>query len=320
MDVAVVGLGTMGRNHVRVLRELTEVREVFGVDPDPAARADITRRYRVTTVATLEELGAFNVDAAVVASPSAFHAEHGCTLFKHGIPTLIEKPLANSVNDAKRLLDAQGDVIATVGHVERFNPAVIGVRERISSVGRTLAFSTRRVGPYPQRIRDVGVLLDLLTHDLDAIRYLSGAEIVELEGIANRSLGPNEDLVFAIGRTSSGAAINMEAGWLSPAKIRELRVIGEDGSLRGDTLLQEVWLEENSIGAGDWEALATFRGIGEGNVTRFAIRREEPLRAELRNFLAAVRGEDAHLVSLEDGLAVVELASSLLPPAIAIAA
>lgn len=318
MDVAVIGLGAMGRNHVRVLRELLEVRDVFGVDPDPAARADVSRRYRITTVASLEELALFGVDAAIVATPSAFHAEHGCTLFDLGVPALIEKPLANSVDDAKRLIDARGDVIATVGHVERFNPAVIGVRDRITAVGRSLAYSTRRVGPYPQRIRDVGVLLDLLTHDLDAIRYLSGEEIAELTGIANRSLGPNEDLVFAVGRTESGAAINMEAGWLSPAKVREIRVVGEDGSLRGDTLLQEVWLEENSIGAGDWEALATFRGIGEGNVTRFAIHREEPLRAELRNFLAAMRGEGGQIVPLEDGLAAVELASSLLPAAVAI--
>ncbi len=314
MDVAVIGLGTMGRNHVRVLRELDEVRDVIGVDPDPEARADLTRRYRLPSVATLGELSAFEIDAAVIATPSACHVEHALEMFGREMPCLIEKPLANSVEAARRIVDAAGEVVATVGHVERFNPAVMAVRERMPRIGRILAYSTRRIGPYPARVRDVGVLMDLLTHDLDVIRYLAGEEIVDLAGISNRSLGPMEDLVFAVGRTESGAAVNMEAGWLSPAKVRELRLVGEDGTLRGDTLLQQVYLEENSIGQHDWEALATFRGIGEGNVTRFAIDREEPLRAELRNFLGAVSGDaGAAVVPLTDGLAAVRLASSLLP-------
>jgi predicted dehydrogenase len=121
-------------------------------------------------------------------------------------------------------------------------------------------------------------------------------------------MGPREDLAFAIGSLDNGAALSMEAGWLSPAKVREVRVVGENGTFLADTLLQEIHLQENSIGEDEWEALATFRGIGEGNVTRFAIRREEPLRSELRNFLARVRGEDGEIVSLEDGMAAVRLA------------
>ncbi|MFT7474672.1 MAG: UDP-N-acetylglucosamine 3-dehydrogenase [Verrucomicrobiales bacterium] len=320
MDVAVVGLGVMGRNHVRVLRELVEVDEIYGVDPDSNARSDVERRHRITTVTSIKEVLLLGVDAAIVATPSSFHGDHSIALLRHGIPTLIEKPIASTVDEANRIIEAAGDTISAVGHVERFNPAIIATRDRLDSIGRLLACTTRRIGPYPSRVRDVGVLMDLLTHDVDAIRYLSGDEIVELNGTCTRALGPVEDQVFAVGRTSSGVVISMEASWLSPAKIREVRLVGADGTLRGDTLLQQVYLEENSIGNTDWEALATFRGVGEGNVTQFAIPREEPLRAELRNFLQAVRGDAPGMtVPLADGLEAVRLASMLLPTAIALA-
>jgi predicted dehydrogenase len=311
MIVAVVGLGSMGRNHVRVLRELPEVDDVVGVDPSDECRAHLRRLYRLDSVPSLSDLRRGSLDAAVIATPSSGHAEAAIALLRDGVPCLIEKPMAQTPDEAALIIRAAGGRVAGVGHVERFNPAVIELRRRISCVGRLLAVSSRRIGPYPARIRDVGVRLDLLTHDLDVVRHITGAEPCELHAVSDAFLGSNEDLIFVTGRLTSGAILSMEAGWLSPTKVREVRVVGEAGTLLADTLLQELYFQENAVGEARWEAMANFRGITEGNVTRFAIPREEPLRAELRHFLAAVRGEPSDIVSLSDGLEAVRLADSL---------
>jgi predicted dehydrogenase len=313
MMVAVLGLGVMGRNHIRAMRELTEVDEILGVDPDAASREEVARRYRIPTAHDVSVLRPGQIDAAVIAAPSSSHTGLAESLLRAGVPCLVEKPLATTVEECERIIAASRGTLGAVGHVERFNPAVLEMRRRLPEIGRVLAISTRRMGPYPARIRDVGVLLDLLTHDLDIVRYVTGAGVRDLRSMTNRFLGPLEDLVFAVGELDNGVAVSMEAGWLSPAKVREVRVIGERGTLLADTLLQELYLQENSIAEESWEALATFRGIGEGNVTRFAIRREEPLRVELRNFLARVRGEAGEVVSLADGCEAVRLALALRP-------
>jgi predicted dehydrogenase len=313
MVVAVVGLGSMGMNHVRVLRELVEVAEVLGVDVRPPARSELRRRYRLDTFATLEHVVEQKPDAAIVATPSTTHWPVAEELLAAGIPCLVEKPLASSPTEAEVFLKATGSVFATVGHVERFNPAIVELRRRVPDIGRVFAVASRRIGPYPTHVRDVGVCLDLLTHDVDAIRYVSGSDFESVDAVGGRFLGSAEDHVFATGQLVSGEVVSMEAGWLSPTKVRELRVVGEGGTLVADTLLQNLYLYENSVGAAEeeWEALATFRGIGEGNVIRFAIRREEPLRAEVRHFLACVRGEESPLVQISDGIEAVRLASSI---------
>ncbi len=321
MIVAVVGLGSMGRNHVRVLRELAEVDDVIGVDPSPECRAQVERLYRLDCVSSVEELGQkrhTKIDAAVIATPSSMHAEVAVVLLGRGVPCLIEKPLAPTAEEAALIMQAARGQLAAVGHVERFNPAVIELRRRIGLVGRVLAISTRRIGPYPARIRDVGVRMDLLTHDLDVIRHVTGTEPFSLQAVGDAFLGANEDLVFVTGRLATGAIVSMEAGWLSPTKVREVRVVGERGTLLADTLLQELYFQENSVGEARWEAMATFRGIAEGDVTRFAIPREEPLRAEQRHFLAAVRGEPNSVVPLVDGFEAVRLAEAMDPRAAAV--
>lgn len=178
-------------------------------------------------------------------------------------------------------------------------------------IGTPFMLSTRRVGPYPPGFRDVGVALDLLTHDIDIIRYLSGSEIESVTVQATCLHSHHEEHLVAVGRLANEATVSMEAGWLSPQKIREVRVAGDAGTLVADTLLQDLYLYENSVTDGSWEALATFRGVGEGNVTKFAYPREEPLRVELREFLKAAQGKEGSIVSLDDGVAAVKLALAM---------
>jgi UDP-N-acetylglucosamine 3-dehydrogenase len=297
----------MGRNHARVLAELAEVDQVVGVDASEEARQEVAHRLGIATVASIDDLPD-PIDAAVVAVPSSLHRVVGEQLLLRGVACLIEKPLAPSVEDAEALIAAasRSGAVATVGHIERFNPAILELRKRLDLVGPVLGITTRRIGPYPARIQDVGVRLDLLTHDIDVVRAISGSEPETIAFVGDRFVGANEEYVLAIGRLLSGVIVSLEAGWMSPTKVRDVRVIGQHGTLVADTLLQDLYFHENAIAGEYWEALATFRGISEGNVTKYALRREEPLRAELRAFLAAVRGECPVSVPLEAGLHAVQ--------------
>jgi UDP-N-acetylglucosamine 3-dehydrogenase len=211
LRVGVVGLGSMGRNHARVLAELAEVDQVVGVDASEEARQEVAHRLGIATVASIDDLPD-PIDAAVVAVPSSLHRVVGEQLLLRGVACLIEKPLAPSVEDAEALIAAasRSGAVATVGHIERFNPAILELRKRLDLVGPVLGITTRRIGPYPARIQDVGVRLDLLTHDIDVVRAISGSEPETIAFVGDRFVGANEEYVLAIGRLLSGVIVSLE--------------------------------------------------------------------------------------------------------------
>ena len=307
LNVAVFGLGSMGRNHVRILRQSSVVEDVVGIDPDPGARDAIARVFRIETAESLAALGSPDLDAAVIATPSSSHRDLALDLLRLGVPCLIEKPLAPSVAVAQEIAAVADGTPSMVGHVERFNPAISALKARIGLAGRLLSVACRRVGPYPVRIRDVGVGFDLLTHDFDIVRFITGRDVLDVHGEAESFLGPEQDCVYVVGRLEGGALLSLEASWLSPRKIREVTVIGEQGSFVADTLFQDLYFYENAEGAAGWDALATFRGVAEGNVTKFALHREEPLQAELEAFLLAVETNGRSPVPCSDGVEAVRL-------------
>lgn len=312
LRAAVVGAGQMGRFHARVVNESDDLELVALVDPDEAGQrtAELSRTRWLRSLDEL--LDGEAPDLAIVTVPTARHASVGVRLIEAGVPLLVEKPIAEHVEDALLLIEAarSGEVPLAIGHVERFNPAVHELQRRLDeeALGRVFQVHTRRLSPFPARVGDTGVAHDLATHDLDLMCELAGTPLrisAELDRRAHRT---REDLLAAILRFDSGVIGLMEVNWLTPTKVRQLTVTGERGMFVVDYLNQHLTLYENAQASEAWQSLDLFDGVTEGNVTRFAIARFEPLRAQLDSFLQAVRGEEAVTVTGEDGLRALRLA------------
>jgi len=317
---AVLGLGMMGRHHARLLQVTPGVTFAGAVDPGGDRYGSVVDPTRVfTSVDVL--LDSTRPDFAIVAVPTEDHVATVRTLAAAGIHMLIEKPLAASVEGGRMIIDlcTAAGIRAAVGFVERFNPALIELRGRTLSgqLGALFLIATERVGPFPHRVRDVGVVKDLATHDLDLVRWIGGAPVDRLAAQTQHRLGrEHEDLVLVNGRLESAVSFNTIVDWLSPAKVRRTRVLGERGMLVADTLTSDLTFYENGETSSEWSATQALRGVSEGDATRYAIARREPLLVQLEAFIDLLRGnDDAPVVSLAEGLEVAICADAVLASA-----
>jgi len=317
LRAAVVGLGMMGRNHVRVLRSLDGVDLVGVVDP----LGDVHRAAGdVPVFDDLAPLLDAGLDLCVVAVPTDAHEELGLRLADAGVNTLIEKPLATDSAAGTRLVEAFDDagLVAGVGHIERFNAAVISMKERLAAgaLGDVYQVTTSRQGPFPGRIRDVGVVKDLATHDLDLTAWTAGSRFASVSAqVAMRAGRPHEDLVAVVGTLRDGTVTNHLVNWLSPVKERKVVVTGAKGCFVADTLSADLTFYANGEERTVWPELSRFRGVSEGDMVRYALTKPEPLAVELQVFCAAVRGEPASIVSLTDALHTLRVAEGVLEAA-----
>jgi predicted dehydrogenase len=310
---AVLGLGMIGRHHARLLQASPDVEFVGAVDPDGDRFGAVHDPARV--FASLDALPA--VDFAIVAVPTEGHLEAVRALTARGVHLLVEKPLASTTAEANEIIEVvrAAGVRAAVGHVERFNPALLELRRRLGELGEVLLIRTERVGPFPDRVKDVGVVKDLGTHDLDLVRWLGGSPIASLAAQTGHVMGrEHEDLVLVTGRLASGMTFSCNVDWISPTKIRRTRVLGERGMFEADTLTADLTLFRNGDHAtAPW--LQQQRGVTEGDMTRFAIAKPEPLASELKALLALARGEPSDVVTLNEGLETVRVAEAVLQSA-----
>lgn len=313
LRAGLIGMGSMGRNHARVLQQLPDVELVAAVDPrDPAQIGP----HRIDVVDTVSELLARGVDLCTVATPTRTHEDIGLELAEAGIPTLIEKPLAHTSKAAQTIVEAfeRNGVIGCVGHIERFNPALQNLRQRLAAgeLGELYQVVTRRQGPFPSRITDAGVVLDLATHDIDLTAWVTQSSYRAVSArFAHRSGREHEDLVSAVTELTSGVVATHLVNWLSPMKERVTMVTGERGCFVADTLTADLTFFQNGTERSQWDRVAAFRGVSEGHMIRYAIPKPEPLMTELSQFVAAVRGEPAELVSLREGLSTVCVAEAI---------
>lgn len=314
LRAGLIGLGMMGRHHARVLRNLEGVEFVGVADPDGDKHGAANG---LPVLSTLDELIQRDLDYCVVAVPTAYHEDVALALADHGIHALVEKPLTADVAAARRVaaaFDAAG-LIGAVGHIERFNPAVQQLRARLEhgELGAIYQIVTRRQGPFPSRVADVGVIKDLATHDIDLTMWVTRSSYVSVSArTAVKSGRPHEDLVAAVGQLADGTVTNHLVNWLSPLKERVTVVTGERGTFVADTLTADLTLFANASVTMEWDAIAKFRGVSEGDVTRFAIPKPEPLLVEHQQFRNALLGREADLVTMEDGVATVAVAEALL--------
>jgi UDP-N-acetylglucosamine 3-dehydrogenase len=321
LRVGVVGLGVMGRNHVRAWMDVEGAELVAVADPDKRAVERATKGRTFAGFTGIEQmLDTARPEAISIAVPTSFHEPVAVAAMERGIAVLIEKPIAGDRAAARRIIEcaARTGAVATVGHIERFNPAVLELTRRLEDapLGQLFQIKSRRTGPMAARIRDVGVTIDLATHDIDIMRRVAGVPITRVYAeTAQRVHSTREDLFTGLFRFSNDVVGLLDINWLTPTKIRELSVAGERGMFVVDYLTQDLTLYENSDADPNFESISAVSGVSEGNMTRFAIARLEPLRAELEAFAAAARGEREAGVSLQDGLAAVIIAETALESA-----
>lgn len=314
LRAGVIGLGVMGRHHSRVLNSLDGVDFVGVFDPADNVGPTIQGKPVVQDLDAFLDLG---VDYCVVAAPTIYHLDLGRALAARGVHALIEKPVASTTDAAIELKDtfARAGLIGGVGHIERYNPALQSARQRIEDglIGDIYQVTTRRQGPFPGRIADVGVIKDLATHDIDLTAWVTQQEYVSVSArTAFRSGREHEDMVLAIGTLSLGTIASHTVNWLTPFKERTTIIAGEKGALVADTLTADLTHYQNGRILESWENLSSFRGVSEGDITRFALTKKEPLLSEHEAFRDAVlTGDTTSIVTLAEGTDVVRIAEDL---------
>ncbi len=314
LRAGLIGLGMMGRHHARVLKSLPGVQLAAVADPggDPHGVAG-----GLEVGSSVQHLIDAGVDYAMVAVPTIYHEEIALALAEAGIHAMVEKPLAPDVAAAQRVAEAFASrgLVGAVGHIERYNPSLQSLRARLEAgdLGDVYQVITRRQGPFPARIADVGVVKDLATHDIDLTAWVTQSPFVSVAAhTALKSGREHEDLVAVVGKLADGTVTNHLVNWLSPMKERVTVVTGERGTFVADTITADLTFYANGTVPTTWDSLAKFRGVSEGDVIRFAIPKPEPLRTEHEAFRDAVLGTGSDIVTMEQGLATVRVAEAVL--------
>lgn len=321
LRVGIVGLGLMGRNHLRVYGDLDEVEVVAIADPEADALARAQRHHQVRAYLDYRQmLDSECLDAVSIAVPTREHLQVALDTIDRRIGLLIEKPIALCSSEAREIITraAQANVVLAIGHVERFNPAVVALHRELTAgaLGPLFEIKARRTGPFPERVKDVGVIIDLATHDLDLMFKLTGARVERVSCETTRNIHTvHEDTLLALLRFSDQTIGSLDVNWLSPCKTRDLTIIGARGMFVVDYLTQQLRFYENGTLRDGWDHLAVLAGVSEGRMIRLVTGRDEPLRAELRSFAHSVRTATTPEVTGEDGLRALSVAEALLESA-----
>ena len=304
-------LGSMGRNHLRVLAARPDIRLVAVADPVEPALTNASNQTGAQGFAEpLAMIAEADLDAVVIAAPTTAHVPLALAAIERGIAVLVEKPLAATIDEAMRIVSAGRTraVPIQVGHVERFNPAVLELGRLIDAgwLSAIYSIASRRAGPFPARIRDVGVTVDLATHDVDILSWIAGERPVRVYAeTAQRIHATNEDLLFGL----------LDVNWLTPAKRRQLLVVGEEGMFELDYLTQRLTFTR-ATDTTNPRLIGGYAPTFEGETVELPVASAEPLASELDAFLGVVRRGGRPVVDAEDGLWAVAVATSLLRAAL----
>ncbi len=319
LKVGIVGAGSMGMNHVRVLKNFhEELVQLVGVaDTNEQCLKNAMSRFHVAGYVDYRQMiEETHPDLVAVVVPTQLHFEVAAYAMGQGCNVLLEKPMASTIEEALTLIQIARtqSVKLAIGHVERFNPAIIAVKQRIAAeeLGRVFHMHARRLGPFPPRIRDVGVTLDLATHDIDVMLGLARSEVQQVYAETQRQIhNTHEDLLIGILRFANRITGVLDVNWLTPTKVRELTITGEKGMYLVNYLTQDVYFYENDYTLTTWDAMRSLTGVSEGTMTRLKIQKAEPLHLEYEDVFAAIRQDTPPTVSGEEGLAVFKVVNQL---------
>jgi len=291
LRVGVIGAGIMGANHARVFAGLPDVHITGVADPNPQQRDLVNRVLGCPAVEHYDALLDLKPDAVTIAAPTHLHHEIALACIARGIHVLVEKPIASNVDEGREIIAAarRANVTLMVGHVERFNPAVQAIKQAIENED-ILSIAITRVGPFPPRMSNVGVVIDLAVHDIDLIRWFTDSEIVDVQPQLSSAVAEREDIALLQFRTASGVLAHINTNWLTPFKARNVHVATRRKYLIGDLLTRQV---TECFG---------FQPDGSYSMRHLSVGHDEPLRAELTAFVRAVVTGTTPAVTGEEGV------------------
>ncbi len=297
LRVGVIGVGVMGSNHARVFADMPGVALVGVADPDRKQRDFVTQALGCAGFDDIDALLGRGVDAVTIAAPTHLHRDIALTCIGRGVHVLVEKPISSSVEEGREIIAAakRAGVRLMVGHVERFNPAVEAIKDAIRGED-ILSIAITRVGPFPPRMSNVGVVIDLAVHDIDLIRWFTDSDIVEVQPQLSSAVAEREDIALLQFRTASGVLAHINTNWLTPFKARNVTVATRGKYVMGDLLTRQV---TECFG---------FQPDGSYSMRHLSVGHAEPLRAELLAFVDAIAGGKSPAVTGEEAVASLEIA------------
>ncbi len=311
IKVAVIGIGSMGKNHARIYANHDQVELVAVADMDVESLEKISHRFNTKGYTDyMKMLECEEIDAVSIAVPTRFHHAVALEVIKQRKHILLEKPIALTQEESKEIIDAakKYNVILMIGHIARFNPAIIELKRRISQVGEIYKIDVQRIGPFPRRVADVGVTIDLSVHDLDIIEYLLQETPIRIYAESQQRLHPkHEDSLTALLTYPKGTLAVLNINYLSPTKTRLLKVFGERGMFMVNYLTQELYFYENKAFTTD-----NWQSVSEGDVHKINILKKEPLLAEVESFLKSIKNGGPSPVSGESGLSALSIAHCII--------
>jgi len=299
--IGVVGVGIMGSNHARVLADLPGVKLVGVADPGAGHRSLLAQVLGCEACDDVDALLDLGIDAAVIAAPTHLHHELALACIRRGVHVLVEKPIASNVEEGRAIVAAaeRAGVKLMVGHVERFNPAVQATKDAIKGED-ILSIAITRVGPFPPRMSNVGVVIDLAVHDIDLIRWFTDSEIIEVQPQLKSAVAEREDIALLQFRTASGVLAHINTNWLTPFKARTVHIATRKKYVIADLLTRQV---TECFG---------FQPDGSYSMRHLSVGHAEPLRSELFAFVKAIGDRQAPAVAGAEGVASLEIAMRCL--------
>lgn len=313
IKVAVIGVGSMGQNHARVYFNSDAAHLMAVADPLKEQVEKVARHYNAKPYLHYQDLlGQEDIDAVSIAVPTSLHKEVALYALERGKHVLLEKPLASTEEEAQEIIlqAQQRQRKLMIGHIERFNPAIQELKSRLQrgELGEIYKIDVQRIGPFPSRITDVGVIIDLSVHDLDVINYLIEDSPIRIYAETQQRLHPaHEDSVTALIRYRQGVLAVLNINYLSPTKTRQLKIFGKKGMFLVNYLDQELYFYENKgFTADNWES------VSEGDMKKITIPKKEPLQLEIESFITCIKENTNPAISGEHGLSSLKIAHAIM--------
>lgn len=298
LRTGVIGTGVMGKHHARIYSEHPEIELVGVSDVDKGEGKKVASTYGTEYFPDYISLLESDLDAVSIAVPTSLHADIALNAAEYGINMLIEKPISKSIGEAESIIKTarENNVKVMVGHIERFNPAVVRLKEMVDNgeFGKIITISGRRIGPFNPRIRDVGIIIDLAVHEIDVFSYIFGKVAEEVYAIAGNNFHTMEDYASILLRFPDNTSGNVDTNWLSPKKVRKMTVVGTECVAELDFIQQGLKL---------WKG---------DDTEEVEIQREEPLKLEIQHFIDSVKNNHEPKPNCEDGAYVLGVALSAI--------
>jgi len=317
IKAGVIGVGNMGKNHARTYAEMEGVRLAGIADPDKKTGKPLAEKYGCAFYENYADmLKKEKLDAVSVCVPTSLHYAIAKDVIGRGVNLLVEKPITKNVEEAEELVKMakKMGVKFAVGHIERFNPAVQKLKEMIDAgvLGEITSILARRVGLFPPRIKDANVVIDIAVHDIDVFNYLLKKEPVDIFSSAGKALVHDREDYADIFLKYNGTNGIIEVNWITPVKIRVLNVTGTKGYAELNYITQDLVLYESNYRK-TYDRFGDFVvQFGNPEKKQVDVKKEEPLKLELQNFIGAIKNNCQPLVTGEEGLKVLKIANRII--------